>query len=223
LAQYDIEGIVFQDDLYLTDNEDFSSYAAAAYSQEFGKALSIQNMYDESGNLTEEGSQWVSWKCETLMDMCKEIINTVHSTNPDCRYLIDLYYEGLYRPDVCRKWYAQDAQLAIQSGFDYLYVMSYHHFIAGELGVSVEEAIDLLSELTETGITLVGEERLIMKVQVYDWFTSSPVEEWEIEKAYTVLIKAGCIHIAYTPHHDHIPFALVNQFAPQNGYSFCCI
>ena len=44
LAQYDIEGIVFQDDLYLTDNEDFSWYAAAAYSQEFGKAFSIQNM-----------------------------------------------------------------------------------------------------------------------------------------------------------------------------------
>lgn len=222
LAQYDIEGIVFQDDLYLTDNEDFSTYAAEAYKKEFGKDLSIFNMFDEYDALTYEGEQWVDWKCTTLMDMCKEIMDAVHEVNPDCKFLIDMFYEGVYNPENCRRWYALDAELAIQSGFDYVYVMSYHYFMAGDLNLTVEEAIDLLEELTKTGIDLVGAEKLIMKVQVYNWFTDEPVQPWEIERAYTVLMRAGCRHIAYTPHHDEVPFELIRRFAPQNGH-FCCI
>ncbi|MBU7030786.1 MAG: family 10 glycosylhydrolase [Theionarchaea archaeon] len=217
LAQYDIEGIVFQDDLYLEDNEDFSSYAEESYKKEFERGLSIHNMFDEYDNLTPEGEQWVDWKCKALMDMCKEIMDAVHEVNPDCKFLIDMFYEGVYNPEDCRRWFAQDAELAIQSGFDYLYVMSYHHFMAGELDLTIEEAIDLLGEMTKRGINLVGAERLIMKIQVYDWFTETPVENWEIEKAYTVLVEAGCLHIAYTPHHDRVPFTLIRRFAPQSG------
>ncbi len=218
LAHYNIEGIVFQDDLYLRDNEDFSSYAQEAYSEAFGNPLSIEIMYDEYGNPTPEGVTWIDWKCNTLMDMCEEIMDCVHALNPDCKFMIDLYYEGVYNPETCKKWYAQDAALAIQSGFDYLYVMSYHRFIAGDTGLTAEKAIDLLADMTKIGIGLVGPEKLIMKVQVYDWFTEKPVEDWEIEKAYTVLIEAGCQHIAYTPHHDKIPFELVRKFAPKNTF-----
>ena len=222
LAQYDIEGVVFQDDLYLTDDEDFSSFAKEAYKREFGKPLLIENLYDEYGSPTPEGEKWIDWKCETLMKMCEEIIDSVHTVNPDCKFLIDLYYDGVYQPENCRLWYSQDAELAIQSGFDYLYVMSYHYFVAGELGLTIEEAIDLLAEMTTIGMDLVGPDRLIMKVQVYDWFTDKPVEDWEIERAYTVLVGAGCLHIAYTPHHDQVPFGLIRRFAPRNE-NFCCV
>jgi len=222
LAQYDIEGVVFQDDLYLADDEDFSSFAQEAYKKEFGKPLLIENLYDEYDNPTPEGKKWIDWKCETLMKMCKEIMDCVHTVKPDCKFLIDLYYEGVYQPENCRQWYSQDAELAMQSGFDYLYVMSYHHFVAGELGLTTEEAIDLLAEMTTTGMDMVGPDKLIMKVQVYDWFTDNPVEDWEIERAYTVLVGAGCLHIAYTPHHDQVPFKLIRRFAPHNE-NFCCV
>lgn len=123
----------------------------------------------------------------------------------------------MLNPETCRQRYSQDAELAVQYGFDYVYVMSYHYFMAGELNLKTEEAIDLLADLTRTGFDLVGREKLIMKVQVYDWFTSSPAKDWEIERAYTVLTQAGCLHIAYTPHHDGIPFSLIRRFA-QNRY-----
>jgi len=218
LARYDIDGIVFQDDLYLADNEDFSFHALETYEKEFGRPLSINNMYDEDGNVTAEGSQWINWKCATLMEMCKEIMDAVYKINPDCIFLIDLYYEGVYNPENCREWFSQDAVLAVESGFDYVYVMSYHHFIAGDLKIPVEDALDLLGEMTTTGTELVGKEKLIMKVQVYDWFTEKPVEPWEIEKAYTVLAASGCQHSAYTPHHGEIPFKLIKRFAPKNDH-----
>jgi biofilm PGA synthesis lipoprotein PgaB len=223
LAQYDIEGIVFQDDLYLKDNEDFSSFAAEAYKEEFKRTLSIFNMTDEYDNLTAEGETWVDWKCQTLMEMCQEIMEVVHTVNPDCAFLIDMFYEGVYSPEDCRRWFSQDPVLAVESGFDYLYVMSYHHFIAGDYGCTVDEALDLLGEMTVTGKELVGADKLIMKVQVYNWFTEKPVEDWEIEKAYTVLRRAGCRHIAYTPHHHEVPFHIIKKFSPQNNHSFWCV
>ena len=215
LASYDIEGIVFQDDLYLRDNEDFSIFAREKYKKEFGKELLIGNLYS-NGDLTEEGRTWVEWKCETLMDMCRRIITTVHTVNPECAFLIDMYYEGVITPETCRQYYALDAQKAVEAGFRYIFVMSYHHFIAGDNSITIEEAIDLMGDMTRMGISLVGPDRLIMKVQVYNWWTDNPVEDWEIERAYKILTEAQCRHVAYTPHHDQLPFALVRQFSPRH-------
>jgi len=150
LARYDLDGIMFQDDLYLGDNEDFNYYAASAYFERFGRWPRIERFYDDKGNPTAEGEEWIKWKAERLMEVAREIMEAVRSINPGMEFGLDAYWETVLEPENGRKWFSQDARLALESKFDYLIVMSYHRSLAKEDGLTIEQALDLLGLMTKS-------------------------------------------------------------------------
>jgi biofilm PGA synthesis lipoprotein PgaB len=211
LARYELDGIMFQDDLYLGDNEDFNYYARKAYYERFGRWLRIERLYDDEGNPTAEGQEWIRWKAERLMEVAVQVMDAVRNVNPGMEFGLDAYWETVLEPENGRIWFAQDARLALERGIDHLIVMSYHRSMAEEYGLTVEQALDLLELMTRKGLELVGEV-LVMKVQVEDFAEEEALPPEEIEGALAAIKGAGCTNIVYYPHRADLPFELISQY-----------
>ncbi|MFQ6059591.1 MAG: poly-beta-1,6-N-acetyl-D-glucosamine N-deacetylase PgaB, partial [Anaerolineae bacterium] len=209
LAAYDIDGIMFQDDLYLAWNEDFSDYAKSAYQSRFGRELDPLAMYDEDGGPTPEGWEWAHWKAEQLVSLVSEVMDAVHSVNPDVKCALDTYYESVLEPDNGLVWFGQDVQLAVEQGCDYIAVMSYHRGIAEERGLTIDQAIQLLGAMTQEAMGLAGVDAVVMKVQTEDFETGEVLPTWEIGDVMSTLSDAGCRNIAYYPHRSDLPFGVI--------------
>jgi uncharacterized lipoprotein YddW (UPF0748 family) len=208
LAAYDIDGIMFQDDLYLAWNEDFSDYAKSAYQSRFGKVLDPLAMYTEDGMITPEGWQWAHWKAEQLLNLVSEIMDAVHGVNPDVKCALDTYGESVTEPDNGLFWVGQDVQLAVERGCDYIAVMSYHRGIAKEAGLTIDQAIEFVGAMTQEAIELVGADATVMKVQTEDFDTFEVIPGSEVGQALTTLTDAGCRNIIYYPHRSDLPFGV---------------
>lgn len=211
LARYDLEGIMFQDDLYLGDNEDFNYYAERAYFERFGRWPRIERFYDDEGNPTAEGEGWIGWKAERLMELAGEVVEAVRSVNPRIKFGMDAYWETVLEPENGRAWFAQDARLALERGIDHLIVMSYHRSMAEEYELTIEQALALLGLMTERGLELAGE-ALVMKVQVEDFDLEEELPSEEIEGALAAIKGAGCSNIVYYPHRADLPFELIRGY-----------
>jgi len=92
----------------------------------------------DEGNPTAEGWEWIEWKARRLMEVAGQLMEAVKGVNPEIKIGLDAYGETLLEPEKGRIWFAQDAQLALESKFDYLIVMSYHRSLAKEYGLTIE-------------------------------------------------------------------------------------
>jgi uncharacterized lipoprotein YddW (UPF0748 family) len=209
LAAYDIDGLMFQDDLYLAWNEDFSAYASSAYQSRFGRELDPLAMYTDDGGITTQGWQWAHWKAEQLVDLISEVMDAVHDVNPDVKCALDTYGESVMQPDDGLFWFGQDVQLTVEQGCDEIVVMSYHRGIAQANGWTIDQAIEFLGTMAQEGIELVGADALVMKLQTEAEETFEVIPASEVGDVLSTLFDAGCRNIAYYPHRSDLPFGVM--------------
>jgi len=155
LAEYEVDGILVQDDLMLRHNEDFHPNAVYLYKLERGKLALPSNFYQEVvisegkayvKSYKEDFWQWSEWKSLKLLELANELKELCKAKNPRIRFGLNFYYESALMPEKAKAWLSQDLTVAQKYNFDFYILMLYHRQIGAELnqsGLELEKSIEL--------------------------------------------------------------------------------
>lgn len=220
LAAYDVDGILFQDDLVLKHAEGFSHDARVAFAREFGEmpdpALFYKGVYKNSNGKMIVSSygdlfwEWSRWKNRNLMDLASEIMNESKRVNGDIKFAINLMYEAALKPKDALAWLSQDLDEAVKTGFDYYAIMAYHIQIGEELGLQGSSLYSALAELVDNALRKVRDpEKLMIKFQIADWKSKKRVSYYEINKMLSLLEGKGNMSLAFVPYYGKFDFSKI--------------
>lgn len=220
LGRYPIEGILFQDDLILKHNEDFSTDANKAFLKEFGYAPHPDRFYidpykSESGKYyvkayTEDFWSWANWKNRWLMHVAQKLMAAARESNSNLKFAINLYYEAVLNHNNGRAWFSQTLPEALEKDFDYYTVMAYHRQAMKERNMEVGKAIDLMAEVAQKAVKVVGDpSKVLMKFQIYDWKSYEVVPQKEVEEVLAGILNHGEVSLAFYPYLDQFPLHLL--------------
>jgi tetratricopeptide (TPR) repeat protein len=216
LGRNPIDGILFQDDLILKHNEDFSAEANKAFLKEFGymphpDLFYIHPYRSESGKYfvkgyTDRFMSWANWKNRWLMNVAKQLMEAARESNPNLQFAINLYFEAVMNDSKGMVWFSQTLSEALGKDFDYYAVMAYHRQAMKDLKMELKEAIDLMGEATQRAVEAVGDpSRVLMKVWVLDWKKHEVLPKQEMEELLTAILNRGEVSLAFVPYVDQSP------------------
>lgn len=225
LGRYPIDGILFQDDLILRHNEDFSPEANRAFQKEFGYLPHPEHFYidpypSDSGkyyvkSYTERFWTWANWKNQWLMKVAKRLMNAARESNPNLQFAINLYFETILNPSNAVTWFSQTLSGALENRFDYYAIMAYHRQAMKSRNMEVGEAIRLMAEVARKAIESVGDpSKVLMKVWVLNWksnkavsFELAPLKE--VDEILSKILGQGNVSLAFVPYLELFP---IHQF-----------
>ena len=213
LGRYPIDGILFQDDLILYHNEDFSAEANKSFLKEFGylphpDLFYIDPYKSDSGKYyakayTERFKSWANWKNRWLMNVAQRLKEAAKESNPNLKFAINLYFEAVLNEVNGVAWFSQTLSGAMKNDFDYYAVMAYHRQAMRDRNMDLKEAIDLMAEVAERAVKSIGDpSRVLMKVQTLDWKKNEIVPQKEIEEVLAGILNQGEVSLAFFPYID---------------------
>lgn len=222
LGRYPIDGILFQDDLILKHNEDFSIDARKAFLKEFGYSPHPDLFYidpykSNSGKYyvkayTDRFWTWANWKNRWLMDVAKRLMEAARESNPNLQFGINLYYETVLNHSNALAWFSQTLSGALGKNFDYYAVMAYHRQTMNELNMEKKKAIDLMGEVAQKAVKSVGDpSKVLMKVQILDWKNYETLPQKEVNEILTVILNHGDTSLAFVPYIRQFPLHLLKE------------
>lgn len=182
-----VDGILFQDDLYLNDFEDFSPAAKLAFERKFNKELTKENL--EDAKLRQE---WTRYKTETLNEITRIAINEAKQYRPELLTARNIYSALLENPN-SEEWFAQNYKDFL-ANYDYVVVMVYPEMEKADNAAAWVEKVTTLA-LKEKG----AEDKVVFKLQTFDWNENKWLSDstiWDREKI--ILAKKGKM-IGYYP------------------------
>ncbi|MFV1951675.1 MAG: poly-beta-1,6-N-acetyl-D-glucosamine N-deacetylase PgaB [Nitrospinota bacterium] len=222
LAAYDIDGILFQDDLILRHTEGYSQEAVNLYMTESGHRVNPNDMfrgiYEKSGKYfvsyyTPKFWIWAKWKNRQILNLVEAMMGSARSVNPDLKFALNLYYETITDPKNALAWLSQDMNAALKCNFDYYSLMAYHRQIKKELQLSNKELYIFLKDMTTKMIDLIDNpNKILMKVQVVDWDTNIPIPHREIDKVFESITSQGRVSLAFTPVTKYLPLKVIRKY-----------
>jgi biofilm PGA synthesis lipoprotein PgaB len=190
LAAYvDFDGVLFQDDAYLTDEEDFHPAAAATFKKIFGRELSASSISDDSLKI-----KWRSLKTETINRFIEKLAKTIRTYRPSAKIARNIYSEAVNNPK-SQDWFSQNLESYLRS-YDYTVVMDYSHM--EKIG-SRARAKKWMKNLFDRVKKYNGTDKVIFKVQAFDWEKDRWIDEATIKEELTHFLALGARHIAYYP------------------------
>ncbi|OGP93477.1 MAG: hypothetical protein A2156_11290 [Deltaproteobacteria bacterium RBG_16_48_10] len=216
LGSYPIDGILFQDDLILKHNEDFSIEANKAFFTEFGYSPHPDLFYidpykAESGKYyvkaySDKFWVWARWKNRWLMNVAKQLMTAARESNPQLKFGINLYFETVLNHSNSVAWFSQTLSEALEKGFDYYAIMAYHRQTMKELNMELQKAIDLMAEVAQKAIKSIGDPfQVMIKIQVLDWKSYEVIPTKEVEALLSGILSHGEVSLAFVPYIDQFP------------------
>lgn len=165
LAEYDIDGILIQDDYILKYNEGASSDAKKRFYVDNGERVFTKKLFTKTG-YTYFYNEWNRWKLDQLSSFLNEIKTEVKKINPQIKFAVNIYYETPVYPDRGLSWYSQSIDKYIGYGFEYLAFMGYHEQIADEMNISKFAAMNYINKsiINMKKVTL-DNSRIMVKIQ----------------------------------------------------------
>ncbi len=225
LGRCPIDGILFQDDLILKQNEDFSAEANQAFLKEFGylphpDLFYIDPYQSGAGKYyvrayTDRFWTWANWKNRWLMSVAKRLMEAARESNPNLQFAINLYFESVLSESNGMAWFSQTLPGALKNNFDYYAVMAYHRQAMKDRNIGEREAIALMAEAAHKAVEVAGDpSRVLMKVWTLDWkkngtVANDPAPGKEIEEIVTAVLKHGEVSLAFVPYIDQLPLHLL--------------
>jgi uncharacterized lipoprotein YddW (UPF0748 family) len=216
LGRYPIDGILFQDDLILYHNEDFSTEANKAFLKEFGYSPHPDLFYIDPYKLdsgkyytkgyTDRFMSWAYWKNRWLMNVAKRLMEAARESNPNLQFAINLYFEAVINEFNGVAWFSETLSEALKNNFDYYAVMAYHRQAMKDRNIEAKEAIDLMAEVTQKAVKSVGDpSRVLMKVQILDWKSYEVLPQKEVEEILAGILNHGEVSLAFFPYIEQFP------------------
>ena len=233
LGHYPIDGILFQDDLILKHNEDFSLEANKAFLKEFGYSPHPDIFYidpykSDSGKYyvkayTDRFWTWVNWKNRWLMDAAKRLMAAARESNPNLQFAINLYFEAVLNHSNGVAWFSQTLSEALKNDFDYYAIMAYHRQAMKNRNIEAREAIHLMAEVAQKAVQAVGDpSKVLMKVWILDWKSNEAIgyelaSQKEIEEILSRILEQGEVSLAFVPYIHQFPLQLFKtKWTPVN-------
>ncbi len=188
-ANVDFDGVLFQDDAFLTDEEDFHPSAAAAFQKATGSELTAALVKTDQIK-----KKWIQLKTETLNIFIKELIKTIHIYRPTAEIARNIYSEAVTNP-ASQEWFAQNLESYLQN-YEYTVIMAYPQMekIGGRGKIK-----KWLEELVTKVKGYNGNNKVIFKVQAFDWSKNRWIDEKLLEGEISYLLSLGARHVAYYP------------------------
>ena len=194
LASLDIDGIQFQDDLFLAVGEDFSDGAQQEYLRRYG-------WFDEDD--PEDWKRMQEMKTERVTEIVRTAVEAAREVNPDLVFVFDVLPE----PDSQKMvdYWGIDTKEIVDAGVDYIGLMSYHRQVMEEHELGIEDAMDLLNSAFTSISSQVSREKVIYRIwtSTFD-YDHGPVPRDEISYVMGRMLEAGAYHIGYIPHYPYI-------------------
>ena len=197
-----LDGILFQDDAYLNDFEDFHPAALAAYLKITGGAMIPPERLPEA-----QKDAWTDAKTKQLTAFALEICDTVRQQRPTALFARTIYAPVILDP-ASEEWLAQNYDDTIRN-FDFAVVMAYPYMEGAFFHTA------WLRNLVATAAKHPGAmNKTVFKIQAYDWAAHKPVPSATVNAQLRVLLAAGARHVAYYPDSlfdDHPQLTVVRQ------------
>ncbi|HQS66958.1 MAG TPA: poly-beta-1,6-N-acetyl-D-glucosamine N-deacetylase PgaB [Sulfuricurvum sp.] len=183
-----IDGILFHDDVTLSDFEDDSNAARAQY-KKWGLASNVTQIRANR----KQFQRWTTLKTNYLDDFAMELAQIVRNEQPGLKTARNLYAQVAINPDA-QEWYAQSLSDSIKK-YDYTAIMAMPY---------MEQADDHKAFYTQIVNNVkkehCGVERVVMELQTVNWRKESePLPKAEISQTISDLQDMGINHLAYYP------------------------
>lgn len=194
IAKNKVDGILIQDDLIIKYNEGMSENGTKEFERVTGIPANMQKMIKKGNYYNKE---WVKIKKNKTIEILSKIIKEVKQINPDIKIGMNVYYETPLFIENAEQWYSHNLKELVKTDIDYIYLMSYQRQIKDEMKLSEKENKKLFEKIV-TEAFKIAKEKLIVKIQVYDWKSKKRVSKREI-KNYIKLIPKEVKRICFTP------------------------
>ncbi len=187
-AHSQIHGILFQDDAYLTDREDYHPSALAQYHQAFGREISEAALKADQ----DLAIKWARFKTESLVHFTKQLEARVRRYRPEARFARNLYASVLMQP-ASEEWFAQNYDVFL-AAYDYVVVMAYPAM------EGIKNPSEWLSEMVQSVKKCdEGIEKTVFKLQAYDWKSKRWIGDAVLCEQLREVLASGGRHLAYYP------------------------
>ncbi|MFA5339232.1 MAG: poly-beta-1,6-N-acetyl-D-glucosamine N-deacetylase PgaB [Candidatus Omnitrophota bacterium] len=182
-----LKGVVFQDDGYLNDHEDFNPAAAAAY-----KKISGGEDVPYTSLSQAQKTEWMRLKTKTLIDFTGELEKAVRKYRPITGFIRTIYSEVLTKPE-SEEWYAQNYADSLKAYYN-VAVMAYPRMEkAGRPDKWLKKLVEDAKKYPD------GINKTVFKVQAYDWDSKKWIETKTLDRWLKTLVASGARNVGYYP------------------------
>jgi biofilm PGA synthesis lipoprotein PgaB len=183
-----IDGILFHDDVTLSDFEDDSEMAHAQYKQ-WGLPESVTKIRADK----EQFQKWTRLKTQYLDEFAMTLAQIVNNEQPGLKTARNLYAQVALNKDA-QEWYAQSLSESIKY-YDYTAIMAMPYMEqAGNATAFYDKIVKNVAD-QECGL-----EKTVMELQTVNWRKDNePISPQELDKTIKYLYDSGVHHIAYYP------------------------
>ncbi|MCF8025046.1 MAG: poly-beta-1,6-N-acetyl-D-glucosamine N-deacetylase PgaB [Desulfobacteraceae bacterium] len=182
-----IDGVLFQDDAYLAESEDFHPLAVEAFGRHMDRSVSAGDIINDD----ELSGKWTHFKTQRLITYLEQLAEAVRKYRPDARFARNMYARLLTQPG-SEQWFAQNYEKFMES-YDYVSVMAYSQM------EEAQDRIGWLKELAKAASHPKMRQKTVFKLQAYDWEDEKWVSDKELLKEMRAVLGQGVRHIAYYP------------------------
>ncbi|MDQ1352669.1 MAG: poly-beta,6-N-acetyl-D-glucosamine N-deacetylase [Acidobacteriota bacterium] len=194
LASRHIDCILIQDDFTLRYNEGFSSWGKAQFTSAV-RAPAVEKLMMADG--TPYNQAWKRVKADQLNKVLKVLVENCKMVNSAIKVGINIYYETPAFPDKAETWYGHSLKAILDTGVDYIYLMSYQRQIKDEMNWDEERNRAFFKEMVEKAFDMC-KEKLVVKLQIRDWKTAERIPAAEV-RTYLDLIPSRVDRVCFTP------------------------
>ena len=183
-----IDGILFQDDVYMNDFEDFSPYAKQLFAQKFHKELTMENLNADS----KLKQAWTKQKTKALNDLTVQLINVAKTYRPEIQSARNIYPIVITQPE-SEEWFAQNYDDYLKL-YDYVVIMAYPEM------EEAENQNEWLKQLTKASLkNPAAKQKAVFKLQGYDWAKEKWISDKTEYNRTNIIKTAGGINFAQYP------------------------
>lgn len=181
------DGILFQDDVYLSDFEDASPAAKAVFRARFNRDMTPEALKDP-----EIQKEWARIKIRTLNDLTVELANEVRVYRPQTMVARNIYAPAILDPNG-PIWLSQDFNDYLNL-YDYTVVMAYPYM------EKADNPAEWLQNLARAALSQPGaKNKVVFKLQTYDWWKKKWLSARELENHVRALKAGGATLFSYYP------------------------
>lgn len=182
-----LDGLIFHDDITLSDFEDDSTSARREYKKWGLPADVLKIRADKQAFL-----KWSNKKVTFLDDFAMELFDIVKQQQPELKSARNLYAQvalNQYAPE----WYGQSLRESIKR-YDYTAIMAMPYMEQAEDSKKFYDDIIANVKKEECGI-----ERVVMELQSANWRSQKPLSGDEMKETIGYMYKQEVDHVAYYP------------------------
>jgi len=183
-----IDGVLFHDDVTLSDFEDDSKFAHKYY-KKWGLAQSVTKIRADK----KQFQRWTKLKTQYLDEFAMELAQIVRNEQPGLKTARNLYAQVALNKDA-QEWYAQSLSGSIKN-YDYTAIMAMPYMEQAYDPVRFYDQIVKNVKQEQCGL-----ERTVIELQTVNWRKESePISSDELSNTIGHLYDLGVHHIAYYP------------------------